>query len=137
MPPNKCGACATDGYRCGVSPVVMVTRSRQPAGISVMVGKTWMSWRVTCPGTTGCADAWVKGWTGRSTAPEDVVQVLVASSARIDPSNAPDDMGRLSPVGERASTVAASSVSVVADVTYTVASIGPASTSGEVYGAEV
>ena len=63
----------------------MVTRRRQPAGSSVMVGKTWMSWRVTCPGTTGCADAWVKGWTGRSTAPEDVVQVLVASSARMRP----------------------------------------------------
>ena len=35
-----------------------------------------MSWRVTWPGTTGCCDAWVNGWTGSSTAPLGVVHVL-------------------------------------------------------------
>ncbi len=109
----------------------MVTRRRQPAGNSVMVGKIWMSSRVTWPGTTGCAATAGQGMDRQQREPvPDVVHVCVLSSARFDPSNAPEDMGRLSPVGDTASTVAASSVSVVFDVMYTVASIGPATTSG-------
>ena len=53
------------------------------------------------------------------------------STARCEPASAPEDSGTLSPVGETASTVAASSVSVVVEVVYTVASIGPATTSGD------
>ena len=96
-----------------MSPVVTVTRRRQPAGSSVIVGYTWMSSRVTWPGTTAACDEDVNGCTGNSTAPDDVVHVCVVSSARSDPSSAPDDIGKLSPEGDTASTVAASSVSDV------------------------
>src|ERR1700722_13580694 len=137
MPPNKCGTCATDGSRCGLSPVVTVTRRRQPAGTSVMVGYTAMSWRVSWPGTTAAADCWVRGWTGSSTAPDAVVHVRVGSVARSEPSRAPEDMGKLVPLGATASTVAASSVSEVFAFTYTVASIGPATTSGAANGVDV
>ena len=137
MPPIMCGSWARVGKRCGVSPVVMVTRRRQPVGSSAMVGKIAMSCRVTWPGTMGCDDACVKGCTGSNVAPEDVVQVRLGSKARWSPSSAPDDNGTLSPEGETASTVAASSVSVPLEVVYKVASIGPATTTGEPTGAVV
>ena len=120
-----------------MSPVVMVTRRRQPVGSSAMVGKTAMSCRVTWPGTIGCCDACVSGCTGSRIAPDDVVHVRLGSRARWSPSSAPDDSGTLSPDGETASTVAASSVSVPFEVVYKVASIGPATTSGESTGAVV
>ena len=41
--PTMFGSWAAVGKRCGVSDVVMVTRSRQPAGSSAMVGKIAMS----------------------------------------------------------------------------------------------
>ncbi len=62
---------------------------------------------------------------------------LVESSARWDPTSAPDESGTLSPPGETASTVAASSVSVVVEVVYTVASIGPATIIGDENGVVV
>ena len=125
------------GNRWGVSPVVIVTRRRQPAGSSVMVGKTAMSSRVTWPATTGCWDAWVRGWTGRSSVPPGAVQVRPVSRARWEPARAPDERGTLSPPGETASIVAASSVSAVVDVRYTVASTGPPTICGESNGAVV
>jgi hypothetical protein len=69
--------------------------------------------------------------------PPGATQDRPESTARWEPARAPEERGTLSPLGETASTVAASSVSVVVEVVYNVASIGPATIWGEVNGVVV
>ena len=114
-----------------------MTRSRWPGSSVSNVGNTSTSYRVTWPGTTGDADAAVYGWKGSSGSPLAPYQVRLGSIARWSPSSRPDVNGVDVPFGATSEICTTHSVSVVVEVAYSVAPIGPASVVAVLNGAVV
>src|SRR5207237_4641771 len=80
-PPTSFPNCGSGGLRWGASAGVRLIRSVSPLAIRAAVGKTSTHTSYTLFGRTGSAEAFVKGWYGRTISPW-LLTVFPGSRAR-------------------------------------------------------